>query len=404
MAAHKLYVFDFCPSGSPSSLSTTKAMTSPLSFLGPAIELIGRKASVLPATGGAFEEMARPDVEEADDRFFGSKQEAQGGFEDFAEIPLPDWRNLYRPTPAIFRPDKHVFRYFCDGSIKTYFLGTVLENDRSYPLELTQIGSSIVHRKDDGSLQVAKFERQILLLVPYAGGNGISQSLLEELRNMEKPFFKVVDVEVPDPLSERRQDPRDKSGAKARFQMHVLEKQLIDEFAPMRGKEEWTILDGGIRKGAFVELPRTIGVAKSFDRTPTFTVRKGNKGTIRKDISRLLAGLEFAHRTVAFFAHGAKVAFWYVRLRQQGEVDYPLMGVVKVEIPTPDQKPISADLADLLSSALVGERNVTPHGLDRRWHAHLYPIFQAERVIKTNFFTEAVLLASIRWPRRQPEP
>jgi hypothetical protein len=32
-------------------------MTSPLSFLGPAIELIGRNASVLPATGGAFEDM-----------------------------------------------------------------------------------------------------------------------------------------------------------------------------------------------------------------------------------------------------------------------------------------------------------------------------------------------------------
>jgi hypothetical protein len=79
------------------------------------------------------------------------------------------------------------------------------------------------------------------------------------------------------------------------------------------------------------------------------------------------------------------------------------MGVVKVEFPTPDQKPISSELADELSSALIGERNVTPHGLDRRWHAHLYPIFSAERVIKANFFTENVLLASIRWPRRQPE-
>jgi hypothetical protein len=79
------------------------------------------------------------------------------------------------------------------------------------------------------------------------------------------------------------------------------------------------------------------------------------------------------------------------------------MGVVKVEIPTPDCKPVSAELADQLSSALVGERNVTPHGLDKRWHAHLYPIFQAERVIKSNFFTETVLLASIRWPRRKLE-
>jgi hypothetical protein len=101
----------------------------------------------------------------------------------------------------------------------------------------------------------------------------------------------VIDVDVPDPLSDRRQDPRDKSGAKARYKMHELEKRMIDEFAPKCGPGEWTIIDGGVRKGEFVKLPRTIGVAKSFDRTPTFTIRKGNKGTTKKDISLLLSTL-----------------------------------------------------------------------------------------------------------------
>jgi hypothetical protein len=377
-------------------------MGSPLSFLGPAIELIAKNASVLPASGGAFEDLAQPDVEEADDRFFGAKRDAQEGFQEFAETPAPSWRDLYRPTPALFRTEKHVFRYFCDGSIKTYFLGTVIEGDRSYLLELTQIGSAIVHRKDDGSLEGAKLERHILLLVPFKDGRGISESLFNELKQLQKePFFRVIDVAVPDPLSERRQDQRDKSGAKARFEMHMLEKRLIEEFSPNRGADEWTILDGGVRRGEFVELPRTIGVAKSFDRTPTFTVRRGNKGTVRKDISGLLAGLQYGCRTAAFFAHGGKVAFWYVRLREQGMVDYPLMGVVKVEVPTPDGNAIPADLADHLSSALVGERNVTPHGLDKRWHAHLYPIFKAESVIKSNFYSETVLLASIRWPKNR---
>lgn len=237
--------------------------------------------------------------------------------------------------------------------------------------------------------------------MPYKDGRGISESLYKELKALETPAFRIVDVAVPDPLSERRQDPRDKSGAKARFEMHMLEKRLIEKFAPNRKPDEWTVIDGGVRRGEFIEIDRLLGVAKSFDRTPTFTVRKGNKGTIRKDISGLLAGLDYGCRTAAFFAHGGKVAFWYVRLRPQGEVDYPLMGVVKVEIPTPDGKPIPAGLADSLSKALVGERNVTPHGLDKRWHAHLYPIFQAERVIKSNFFTDTVLLASIRWPKQK---
>lgn len=144
-------------------------MKRPLEFLCPAIELIGRKASVLPATGGAFEDMARPDVEEADDRFFGGK-EVQEGFQDFAETPAPSWRELYRPTLPIFRSEKHVFRYFCDGSIKTYFLGTIIEGERSYPLELTQIGSAIVHRKDDGSLEVVRFSGSFCCLCPTRMG------------------------------------------------------------------------------------------------------------------------------------------------------------------------------------------------------------------------------------------
>jgi len=344
--------------------------------------------------------MARPDIEEADDRFFGDKQDAENGFDTFGEAPTPDWRDLYRPTPPVYREQEHVFRYFCDGSIKTYFLGTIIENDHSYPLELTQIGSAVIHRNDDGSLKVAKFERQILLLVPHRSGRGISDALFEQLDALPKPsHFKIVDVDVPDPLADRRQDPRDKSGAKARFMMHQLEKDLIVQFAPKRGADEWTILDGGIRKGSFIELPRTIGVAKSFDRMPEFHVRKGNKGMLKKDISSLLSGLKFAHRTVAFSAHGGQVAFWYLRIRDQGEVDYPLMGVVKVEMPMPNKEPIAADLADKISSALVAERNVTPHGLDKRWHCHIYPVFCAERVIKSNFFSETVLLASIRWPR-----
>ena len=78
-------------------------MTSPLSFLGPAIELIGMNASVLPATGGEFEDMARSDVEEADDRFFGSKTDAQEGFQDSGGTPTPNWRDLYRKTPPIMK-------------------------------------------------------------------------------------------------------------------------------------------------------------------------------------------------------------------------------------------------------------------------------------------------------------
>ena len=75
------------------------------------------------------------------------------------------------------------------------------------------------------------------------------------------------------------------------------------------------------------------------------------------------------------------------------------MGVVKVELPCPDRTPVDAQLADLLSRALVAERNVTPYGRDSRWHCHLYPIFLAEEAIKNGFYSKDVLMGMIRWPR-----
>lgn len=89
--------------------------------------------------------------------------------------------------------------------------------------------------------------------------------------------------------------------------------------------------------------------------------------------------------------------FWYVRLREQRDLDYPMMGVVKVELANPSQEPVSSELLDRISQALVAERRVTPHGLDRRWHAHLYPIFLAERMVKEHLLSREVVQQFLKW-------
>jgi hypothetical protein len=73
------------------------------------------------------------------------------------------------------------------------------------------------------------------------------------------------------------------------------------------------------------------------------------------------------------------------------------MGVVKVELPTPDQQPAETEMINELSRCLVGERSVTPYGQDPRWHCHLYPIFCAESATKARFMTSEVLLGHVRW-------
>ena len=67
-------------------------------------------------------------------------------------------------------------------------------------------------------------------------------------------------------------------------------------------------------------------------------------------------------------------------------------------MPNPGREALDSDLVDIISGVVTAERSVTPHGRDSRWHAHLYPISIAERVIKDQFYSEEILKAAIRWP------
>jgi hypothetical protein len=174
---------------------------------------------------------------------------------------------------------------------------------------------------------------------------------------------------------------------------------MIEQTDGLRSDDTWLIIDGAVKLGEFVAKPFLIGVAKSFRKDPVFQFTRSPSK--RKDITAILAGLPYANRTVAFSTYQGRIAFWYVRLREQKEMDFPLMGVVKVEYPCPDRKPVNAELADLISRTLVAERNATPYGLDNRWHCHLYPIFMAEQAIKNSFLSKDVLMGMIRWPTPQ---
>jgi hypothetical protein len=378
-------------------------MPNPLGEIIPLLELLGTEINILPAIGGAVEELSHPDQEEIED---ATIDKGESIITEFAELPEPDPSNIYRSTPILSRKQKHLFRFFIDGSIRTYFLGTGTEANRSFPIELSQIGAAVVSREDDGQPKILLHRSKVLLLLPRQN-QGISDTLWEELRKLPKPEnFEIVDFTLPDPLSDVKSEPRDKAGAKGRAEMHRLEIDLIKATDDYRNNDSWLILDGSVR---FIEQeiwdywrekesPYVIGVAKSFRKDLYFQFSK-RMSSRRKDITALLAGLPYAHRTAVFNSDSNRIGFWYVRIREQKEVDYPLMGVVKVEIPRPKMELIPSDLADLISSCLIAERNVTPYGLDRRWHCSLYPIYIAEQVIKNRFYSKEVLMGCIKWPR-----
>lgn len=387
----------FCSIGARCSTAQRGAnpLPNPLACLGPALDVLTDSCSILPAIGGAVEDLLHPDQDERDDVFINKGADEVTAF---LEDPEPSLGDLYKPTPALPRSEEHLYRFFVDGSLRTYHLGTAVEGRRSFPVLLAQIGAAVVGRRDDGTVRARDVAHRLLLLVPH-GGRGISDTAWGRLSGLSTPdgFFEVIDTTETDVISGDDKAPNlaDKAGGKARHRMHKLEIDRIATTDDHRSEGAWLVLDGAVKLDEFINAPNIIGVAKSFRKDPQFSL--GRKRAEHRDVTAILASLPCEHRTAVFASHGEKVGFWYVRLREQKDLDYPLMGVVKVELPTPDRRPVPRDLADHLSRALVAERNVTPHGLDRRWHCHLYPIYLAEQAIKSGFFSQEVLMGAVRW-------
>jgi len=358
-----------------------------------------QEIEVLPAAGGALEDLQRPDIEELEDRVWGTEEQVH----DTVWERLPGGERIdsgrpYRPTKPIPRSKQHRFRYFIDGSVRSYFLGTVLEQNRDTPILYAQIGACALRREDDGTVRVHDLQTRHLLLAeqqlcPQAWGS---------LQSLCPPnLVDLVDTS-PNQPGAMGMDPRNRANGVARFRMRSLEGEIMRQLLPHLG-DEWLIMDGSLMFDPIRRIllsastqPPVLGVSKNFRKDPQFSVGRGPRA-MRYSIYRLLAKLPHEHRTLAFKALNGQVAFWYVRLRPQGAMDYPLMGVVKCELVTPSYVPPDSRLLDELSSALVAERSVSPHGRDRRWHAHLYPIYLAEQAIRSRFYSHEVVRQLMRW-------
>jgi hypothetical protein len=363
---------------------------------------LARHVEVLPAVGGAIEDLERPDFEEREDQAWNEDEKVfDTVFERDASSGKP---SLYRSVPPVGRSREHLFRYFLDGSFRSYFLGTVLENERESSVHFAQVGVCVLRREDDGSVRHEVLQVENLLL---AAKQRLSQDVWEKWEVLaSQANIRLIDLTETDAVSRVLSDfdLRNKSAGKVRFAMHTLEADAITKIRERLSPERsWLIVDGSrlfeptlkqLTSGD--EIVPVVGVAKNFRKDPQFVFGRGPRAE-RRSIYKLLADLQAEHRTAAFSARAGKVVFWYVRLREQRHLDYPLMGVVKVELANPSQEAVPSELIDRLSSALTAERSVTPHGRDRRWHAHLYPIFLAERAVKEGLLSREAVQQFLKW-------
>lgn len=366
------------------------------------LKTIAQDVEVLPAVGGAVEDLERPDFEEREDQ---ALNEGEKVFETiFERDPAAPAPRLYRPTPPVGRAEQHLFRCFLDGSFRSYFLGTALENERESPVHYAQIGACVLRREDDGSVRREILQVENLLMT---GKQRLSEAAWAKLEALSSTAsIRLLDLTEQDIVSGVLSDfdLRNKAGGKVRFAMRSLEAECIGTILPVLSDQCWLIADGSLMFEPILrrltsddaQIKPVIGVAKNFRKDPQFVFGRGPRAE-RRSIYKLLADLQAEHRTAAFSAQGGKVVFWYLRLREQKHLDYPLMGVVKVELANPSQEPVPSELIDKISRALVAERSVTPHGQDRRWHAHLYPIFLAERAVKESLLSREAVQQFLKW-------
>jgi len=367
-------------------------LANPFIGLQPALEVIAREAKVLPATGQAMEDLMRPDHAEVIDKL---RMGDDTLLETLLESPK---REPYVTLTEVHRLNRHPLRYFLDGSASTFFLGDAVEGDRRTPIHVAQVGAAAVFRKDNGQVRVARSIHRIVLMIDKKAVSFGEQ--VESAVRKAGARFMFHDTMEQDGETEKTshgKEPRSRAAHKAHHIMAGIEENLGRELT--REVADWLVLDGSLGKDlhSWKDITKFFGVTKSFSREPRFKL-PGARGGKVVNLYDLLANLPFSARTCAFSARSGKVAIWYVRLREQRQLDYPLMGVIKVEFPNPSGDAVPSDLIDEISGALVAERQVSPHGKDLRWHAHLYAIYLAEQAVKNGFVSREVLKAGIKWP------
>ncbi len=161
-------------------------------FWGRALGVLTDNLYILPAIGGAMEELEHPDVDEIEDTLVNSETKEVTAF---LETPAPDLEHLYRPVPPLFRKDNHFYRFFIDGSLRTYYLATGIEGDRTFPIELAQIGAAVMQRSEEGTVRPLKVYDRLLLLLPK-GPLGVSDTVWASLKRLDAQdgSFQVVDT------------------------------------------------------------------------------------------------------------------------------------------------------------------------------------------------------------------
>lgn len=302
-----------------------------------------------------------------------------------------------------------LFKYFLDGSRRTYKVDDIAFSNKIYPVIAGQIGVGVCCRENEDDFKSCYLYNPLAISLPSvlnAGGRNdelfFNELLgkINELTVLKKQKLKFDRV-LPYRYSASKENDKyeDRGIAKIQDEMIRLEKLTVKELVRQKklNKDVFLIKDGSLEyewdktdlkniSSIKSNYASVVGVSKAFN--------PESLSSYNKKISQIIADLPNKHRTPAFMYETSRIqdvkfAVWYIRIR---ETINPFDGVLKVEkILVWDKEEddgLDSDEIDLISANIINERNPVCYGQDSRWAKHLYPIYLTEKYIKSRYLSD----------------
>ncbi|MDT0646949.1 hypothetical protein RM545_09620 [Zunongwangia sp. F260] len=305
---------------------------------------------------------------------------------------------------------KPLFKYFLDGSRRTYKVDDIAYGKRLYPIIAGQIGVAVCERKDKHSFKSVNLKNPLVISIPEnanaqegIGNSGLFfNNLIKKLNEQDillKQNLKISKIlPYSSKLLKENDKYEDRGVAKIQDEMVGLEQKVVFDLVKAKklNDQSFLIKDGSLeymKSGEARELSVVktnydcvVGISKAFNPEAL--------SNDVKDISRRIAELKCFHRTPAFMYQteripDVKFAVWYLRLR---DTLSPFDGILKIEKilvrEIQEEEGLDSDEIDLISANIINERNPVCYGKDDRWAKHLYPIHLTESYIKSQYLSD----------------
>lgn len=312
---------------------------------------------------------------------------------------------------SISKDSKPLFRFFLDGSRKTYKVSDIAYDKKLYPIIAGQIGVAVCERENKDLFKPIKFVNPLVISLPddaYADSigkkdlffNNLTSKLNKKLQLRNLTFDKII----PYATSQTKETDKYEDKGIAQIQNEMVDKEQEVVLNLVRDKrlnsESFLIKDGSLEymKGGsdYKELSKikanydcVVGVSKMFNPEAL--------SNNTKEISRTIAELKLYERTPAFMYNteripGVKFAVWYLRIRDTKYSSSPFDGVLKLEKilvrEEQEENGLDSDEIDNISANVINERNPVCYGKDDRWAKHLYPVYLTESYIKSRYLSD----------------